>query len=136
MGLKYATHLDLSVLFRAGGSGPITPTLVTRKILSFTVKVLYFKNLVGPIIVQSRFFLKWSDQPRTPSPTPVIKAFKGSQHQGVLASVRCYNLVTTLMFDITGGWGCFWCMDAYVWVSGGVTCLFIFPVRLVRGPPV
>ena len=60
-----------------------------------------------------------------PPPPPVIKAFKGSQHQGILASVRWNDLVTTLMSDITSGWGCFWCMDAYVWVGGGVLCLFI-----------
>ena len=40
-------------------------------------------------------------------PAPAIKTFRGSQHQGILASVRCNNLVTTLMFDITGDWGCF-----------------------------
>ena len=66
-------------------------------------------------------------------PPPAIKAFKGSQHQGILASVRCNNLVTTLMSDITSGWGCFWCMDGYVWVGGGVLGLFVFPVRLLRG---
>ena len=69
-------------------------------------------------------------------PAPAIKTFKGSQHQGILASVRYNNLVTIIMFDITGGWGCFWCMDAYVWVGGGVLCLFAFPVGLVRVLPV
>ena len=32
--------------------------------------------------------LKWSDQSHTPSPAPAIKTFKGSQHQGILASVN------------------------------------------------
>ena len=70
-------------------------------------------------ICEVKVALNWSDQSQTPSPAPAIKTFKGSQHQGILASVRCNNLVTILMFDITGGWGCFWCMDACV---GGWRC--------------
>ena len=77
--------------------------------------------------------LNWSDQSHTPSPAPAIKTFKGSQHQGILASMRCNNRVTTLTFDITDGWGSFWCMDVFVWVGGGALFLFVFPVGLVKG---
>ena len=94
---------------------------------------LIFQNLVGEIIEHLRFL---SNRRTNLTLAPAIKTFKGSQHQGILASVRCNNLVTTLMLDITGGWDCFWCMDAYVWVGGGVLCPFVFPVLLVRKLPV
>ena len=82
-------------------------------------------------------FLKWSDQSHTLSPPLLLlKHSRARQHRGILALVRCNNLVTTLMSDITSGWGCFWCMHAYVCLGGGVLCLFVFPVRLLRGGPV
>ena len=108
-------------LIRASGSGLTTLTLVTQKFSIYGQRVV-FQNFGRRNNCAVEVFLKWLDQSHTPSPAPAIKAFKGSQ-QGILASVRCNNLVTTFSIDITGGWGCFWCMDAYVWVGGGVLCL-------------
>ena len=58
---------------------------------------LIFQNLVGEIIVQLRFL---SNRRTNLTLAPAIRTSKGSQHQGILASVRCNNLVTTLMLDI------------------------------------
>ena len=65
-------YLDFSLIdFVAGGSGPITPTLIGPKILPFVVKVLYSQNFGrtnNNCVVGA--FLKWSDQSRTSSATP------------------------------------------------------------------
>ena len=123
-GLKHAAHLDLST---AQGRWKRSDHSDLGHSENFAIygQSLIFQNFGRTNNCAVEVLLKWSDQSRTPSPAPAIKAFKGSQHQVILASVRCNNLVTTLMCDITGGWGCFWCMDAYVWVSGGVpACSF------------
>ena len=58
------------MIFRAGGAGPTTPTLVGPKIFLFMVKALYFQSSGRINNCQIEVLFKWSDQSCTPSAAP------------------------------------------------------------------
>ena len=128
------------VLFRAGGSSPTTLTLVTRKILPFTVKVLCFKILVGPIIVRSEFFSNGRTNLALLPPLLLLKHSRvttsGNPCLGKMQQPSYYPYVRRNRW--LGLFLVHRCICVSEWRpgSGGVLCLFIFPVGLVRGPPV
>ena len=53
--------------YRAGGTGPTTPTLVGPKILPFMVKALCFQSFGRTDNCQIDALFRWSDQSCTPS---------------------------------------------------------------------
>ena len=60
------------MLYKAGGAGPTTPTLVEPKILSFMVKDLYFQSSGRTNNCHIEVLFKWSDQSCTPSAAPAV----------------------------------------------------------------
>ena len=64
---------------RAGGAGPITPTLVGPKIFSFIVKALYFQSSGRIDDFRIEVLFKWSDQSHIPSAAPDLGFIKMAQ---------------------------------------------------------
>ena len=59
--------------YRAGETGPTTPTLVGPNILPFMVKALYFQSFGRTNNCQIDALIRWSDQSCTPSAASAIK---------------------------------------------------------------
>ena len=66
-------HLQTAEIYRAGGSGPTTPTLVGQKFCNLPSEVLCFQNFGRTNNCLVKVFLKWSDQSSTSSAGPDIE---------------------------------------------------------------
>ena len=78
-GLKYATHLHLGTI-QGQWKWSDHSDLGHAEKFAIYGQSLIFQNFGQTNNCAIEVLLKWTDQSRTPSPAPAIKAFKGSQH--------------------------------------------------------